>query len=205
MDVFTGFIAAFGFSYSPRGWIKCDGQLLAISQNQSLYSLLGTTYGGDGRTIYGIPDLRGRTPVGDGTAPGIGNFDLGKRGGNVATILQSDQMPEHTHIATVGNSGGSTVTGTLSASTENGAHEQPEEGDFLATSYKGRGDVNSNYAPVGPDNNFVNLGGLNLAVDLGAISVTNANAGGGNPIDTMSPYLVIHYSMAALGIYPPRN
>jgi len=87
----------FGFNFPPRGWALCDGQILPINQNQSLYSLLGTTYGGDGRTSFGLPDLRGRVPIHVGQAGGGTNRTLGSRGGEEAHTLTLEETPAHGH------------------------------------------------------------------------------------------------------------
>ncbi len=94
----------FGGNFAPRGWSFCDGQLLAISQNQALFSILGTTYGGDGRTTFALPDLQGRFPVHHGTGAGLPNRPLGSRGGAFETNLNANQLPAHSH--TVGGNSG---------------------------------------------------------------------------------------------------
>ncbi len=96
-DPFLGQIVMFGGNFAPRGWALCDGQLLAISQNSALFSILGTTYGGDGRTTFALPDLRGRVPVHAGTGPGLTPYRLGERGGQEAVTLTTAQIPSHTH------------------------------------------------------------------------------------------------------------
>ncbi len=103
-DPFIGTIAMFGFNFCPRGWTGAEGQLLAISQNTALFSLYGTTYGGDGRTTFALPDLRGRNPIGDGTGPGLPQFRLGQRGGAVQTTLSVQNMPSHNHPVNATNS-----------------------------------------------------------------------------------------------------
>ena len=91
-EPFLAEVRMVGFNFAPRGWAFCDGQILPISQNQSLYSLLGTTYGGDGRTSFALPDLRGRTPL------HVGNgHTLGQRAGNERQTLGANEMPQHTH------------------------------------------------------------------------------------------------------------
>ena len=100
-DPFIGQIQTFGFSFAPRGWAKCDGQLLQISSNTALFSLLGTTYGGDGRTTFGLPDLRGRVALHQGTGPGLTNRKLGQKGGAETVLLNANTMPTHTHVATL--------------------------------------------------------------------------------------------------------
>ena len=94
---FIADIMIVGFNFAPRGWAHCDGQLLPISQNQSLFSLLGTTFGGDGRTTFGLPDLRGRAPLHEGTGPGLSSRNLGTKSGQNAVALTVAEMPPHTH------------------------------------------------------------------------------------------------------------
>ena len=102
MDPFLGQIQAFGFNFAPRGWAFCQGQLLAISQYSALFSLLGTTFGGDGRTTFGLPDLRSRSIVGMGQGPGQDNISWGERGGSYHHTLTAAQMPQHNHSVHVG-------------------------------------------------------------------------------------------------------
>jgi microcystin-dependent protein len=96
-DPFIGEIRMFGLSFAPRGWAKCDGQLLAIAQNQSLFSILGTTYGGDGESTLGLPDLRGRIPIHAGSGPGRTPRSLGASGGAETVVLAAGEMANHTH------------------------------------------------------------------------------------------------------------
>ncbi len=96
-DPFVGEIILAGFDFAPRGYARCDGQLLLISQNTALFSLLGTTYGGDGRSTFALPDLNGRVPIGTGQGPGLTNRDLGESGGGATVALQESEMPAHTH------------------------------------------------------------------------------------------------------------
>jgi len=96
-EPFVGEIRMFAGNFAPRGWAFCDGQLLAISQNDALFSLLGTIYGGDGRTTYGLPDMRGRIPNHAGTGPGLSNRRLGAKSGTEKETLIVNQLPSHTH------------------------------------------------------------------------------------------------------------
>lgn len=96
-DPFIGEITMFGGNFAPRSWAFCDGQILAIAQNVALFSLLGTTYGGDGRTTFGLPDLRGRIPVHVGNGPGLSGRSWGQRGGQENVTLATQQLPSHQH------------------------------------------------------------------------------------------------------------
>jgi microcystin-dependent protein len=96
-EPFVGEIRMFAGNFAPRGWAFCDGQLLAVSQNDALFSLLGTIYGGDGRTTFGLPDLRGRIPIHAGHGPGLSERRLGAKGGAEKVTLTVNQLPSHTH------------------------------------------------------------------------------------------------------------
>lgn len=97
MEPLIGTIIMFAGNFAPRGWALCDGQLLAISQNSALFSILGTTYGGDGRTTFALPDLRGRVPLHPGNGPGLSQYRLGERTGTEQVTLTSANLPPHTH------------------------------------------------------------------------------------------------------------
>lgn len=96
-EPFVGEIRMFAGNFAPRGWAFCDGQLLAVSQNDALFSLLGTIYGGDGRTTFGLPDMRGRIPIHAGTGPGLAPRLLGAKGGAEKVTLTVNQLPSHSH------------------------------------------------------------------------------------------------------------
>ncbi len=96
-EPFVGEIRMFAGNFQPRGWAFCDGQLLSVSSNDALFSLLGTIYGGDGRTTFGLPDLRGRLPIHAGSGPGLSPRPVGARGGAERVTLTSGQVPAHTH------------------------------------------------------------------------------------------------------------
>ena len=104
-DPFVAEIRIFPFNFAPRGWAWCDGQLLPLSQNTALFSLLGTTYGGNGKSNFGLPDLQGSAPMQQGQGAGLSLRDLGEQGGSPTETLIIQEMPSHTHQA-VANSGG---------------------------------------------------------------------------------------------------
>jgi len=101
MEPFIGQILMFGGNFAPRGWALCDGQLLSIASNSALFSILGTTYGGDGRTTFGLPDLRGRIAMHPGNGPGLSSRNLGQSGGSENHVLTVNQMPVHDHPVSV--------------------------------------------------------------------------------------------------------
>ena len=114
MDPFIGEIIMFGGNFAPRGWALCDGQLLPISQNTALFSILGTTYGGDGRTTFALPDLRGRVAIHEGNGPGLSDYRLGQKGGTEHVTLTTAQIPSHSH-----NLGADSAAGTSNVPTNN--------------------------------------------------------------------------------------
>jgi microcystin-dependent protein len=120
---FVGQIIAVGFNFAPVGWALCQGQLLPISENETLFNLIGTTFGGDGQTTFGLPDLRGRAALGVGQGPGLGQYVLGQPGGVESAALTSSQIGSHTHglsaaaTATTSTPSSSVVLGTPAAAT----------------------------------------------------------------------------------------
>jgi|HubBroStandDraft_3_1064219.scaffolds.fasta_scaffold42074_3 microcystin-dependent protein len=103
-EPFVGEIRMFGFNFPPQGWAFCDGQLLSISQNAALFSLLGTTYGGDGESNFALPDLRSRVPVSQGQGEGLSSYAEGQAGGTETVTLAAAQMPAHTHAVSASSS-----------------------------------------------------------------------------------------------------
>jgi microcystin-dependent protein len=128
-EPFIGEIRMFGGNFTPRGWAPCNGQLLSIAQNTALFSILGTTFGGDGRTTFGLPDLRGRVPMHQGQGPGLTPRTLGESGGREAVALTPAEMPSHAH--------------TLSASDQVGTANSPTGNVPAPSSRRTRA-----YAPV---------------------------------------------------------
>lgn len=129
MEPFIAQILMFGGNFAPRGWAFCDGQLLAISQYTALFSLVGTTYGGDGRTTFGLPDLRGRVAVHPGNGPGLPPVRLGAKGGEATNTLSVAQLPSHNHTAAV--QGANPVGRGEGTTSPNNAY--PAEGGSYAT------------------------------------------------------------------------
>jgi microcystin-dependent protein len=116
MDPFVGEIRPCGFNFAPKGWAFCHGQILSLAQNTALFSLLGTTYGGNGTTTFGLPDLRGRSAVGPGQGPGLSLYDLGEQGGAETVTLTAAEVPAHSHAI-------SASTGTQTSSRPTGGYQ----------------------------------------------------------------------------------
>src|SRR5579872_426070 len=108
MTPFLGQLLAVAFNFAPKGWALCNGQLLAISLDQALFSLLGTTYGGNGQTNFALPNLQGRVPISSGQAPGLSDYPLGQIGGQESHTIIQQELPTHTHFLT-----GTSAAGTL--------------------------------------------------------------------------------------------
>ena len=181
-EPFIGQIQPFAFHFAPRGWAKCDGQLLQISQHTALFSLLGTTYGGDGRTTFALPDLRGRVAIHHGQGPGLVDRKLGEDGGEETVTLSVAQMPRHTHQA----------TGTARCNSGDGT-DVLAQGNVPATD-GGPGQPSRDYHPT--DNADMKAAGVAVNVD---------DAGGSMAHNNMQPFLTINWCIALVGIYPSRN
>ena len=132
-DPFVAEIRIFPFNYAPKGWAWCDGQLMPISQNTALFSLLGTTYGGDGKSTFALPDMQGRVPMHPGHGPGLSMRDLGESGGSETVTLQESELPGHDHslmsLGTIANR--SSPVSNSSARPSAGSSFQPPTGSTL--------------------------------------------------------------------------
>lgn len=167
-ESFVGEIKMFAGSFAPRGWALCDGQLLAVSQNDALFSLLGTIYGGDGRTTFGLPDMRGRIPVHQGSGPGLTPRQIGAKSGTENEILNSNQLPVHNHgfqaSASAADSGypaGQLVADTEPASVYNAT--APDNSNTMPTNTVGNagaGQSHPNMMPFQCINFIIALSGI---------------------------------------------
>ena len=166
MEPFLGEILMFAGNFAPRGWAFCDGQILPISQNQALFSLLGTTYGGDGRTTFALPELRGRVAMHPGTGPGLSSRQLGEKSGVESVTLFPPQMPNHTHAVQVGVSNTigeeDTVSGNVIANHASSFNENPDAGHNLggvSAQNTGGGQAHTNIQPFQCVNYIIALQG----------------------------------------------
>lgn len=183
-EPFVGDIMLFAGTFCPRGWASADGQLLAVSQNDALFSLYGTFYGGDGRTTFGLPDFRGRAIVGEGQGAGLTNRRLGEKSGNANFVVTASNLGGHTHAATTSSQfGASSAIGTVSAPA--GLVLADDDGDDIYNN--AAADVTMSAAS--------------------ASSITRVDSAGSGisstPIE--QPSLAIKYCVALVGIYPSRN
>lgn len=174
-DPFVAEIRIFGFNFAPKGWAFCNGQLLPLSQNTALFSLLGTTYGGNGKSNFALPDLQSRAPMHPGQGPGLSLHDLGESGGSQFVTLLESEMPAHNHIFMVSN--------------QTADIQEPAPEMALARP--------SGALPFVPGNPQPPL--LSMAVQELAIQ------GGSLPHNNMAPYLTLNMCIALQGVFPPRG
>jgi microcystin-dependent protein len=182
-EPFIGQIVLFAGNFAPRGWAFCDGQLLPIAQNDALFSILGTTYGGDGRTTFGLPDLRGRVPLHPGTGPSLTMRRLGEKGGAESASLTVNQLPAHSHPVQ--------ARAVARCSSKAGNADSPK-GAYWAGSSEG-------------DQAYHDTQDTELASDAVAVEAQVGNSGGGQPVATMPPFQGVHFIIALQGIYPSTS
>ena len=175
-DPFLGEIRIFAGNYAPNGWALCQGQIMAISQNAALFSILGTTYGGNGTTTFALPDLRGRLVLGMGQGTGLSNYVEGQVGGSETVTLTTQQMPAHSHSVAASQSG--TVTTPKGGVPAQAVAVGPTSGPKV-------------FAPTSDGTTMSNT----------MIGMT----GGSLPVTIQQPYLVINYIIALTGIFPSRG
>jgi len=174
-DPFIAEIRIFPFNFAPRGWAWCDGQLLPLSQNTALFSLLGTTYGGNGQSNFALPDLQGRAPMHPEQGPGLSLHDLGETGGSETVSLLESEIPAHTH--------------TMQASISAASNLNAPIGNLTAR-------------PFGGGQMYKAPAGATLAPLSDSAA---APAGGDAPHNNLMPYLTLSFCIALQGVYPPRT
>ncbi len=173
---FVGEIRIFGFNFAPVGWALCQGQILPISQNTALFSLLGTFYGGNGTTNFALPNFQGLVPVNQGQGTGLSNYNIGQSGGQATVTLATTQMPAHSHGVHCLSGGGNSNTPV--------AHG-------FAEVVAGRGSINL-YAAAPDSTTTMNGAAL-------------TSTGGGQSHNNMAPYLCLNFCIALQGVFPARS
>jgi len=174
-DPFVAEIRIFPFNFAPKGWATCDGQLLPLSQNTALFSLLGTTYGGDGKSNFALPNMAGNAPMHPGQGPGLSLHDLGETGGSETVTLLESEIPAHAHFMRAHNG-------------DQADHQNPDASTSLAQSANG-----SAYQSTA-NSNLTQLANQILSP-----------AGGDQPHNNLQPYLTLNFCIALQGVFPPRS
>jgi microcystin-dependent protein len=172
---YVGEIRMFGGNFAPAGWALCSGQTLPISENDTLFNLIGTTYGGDGQTTFNLPDLQGRLPVHMGTGTGLSNYTIGEAGGVETVTLTVNQLPVHNHAQSASNAGSVAAPTNAAPGPTSTSFPQPVEVYGAAAS----------------------LVAFNAA--------TLQSGGGSQPHDNMQPYLCVTFIISLFGIFPSQN
>ena len=176
---FVAEVTIFAFNFPPKGWAFCQGQLLPISQNTALFSLLGTNYGGDGKSTFGLPDIQGSAVVGQGQGPGLSPYFVGETTGVETVSLLQSEIPNHPHPFNGLSTAGTTITSAgnqLAAATSGGGKQASYTGNYLSTA---------------SPQTFMNPN-------------TVTPAGSGLPHENMQPYLTLNFCIALQGVFPAR-
>lgn len=181
MEGTIGEIRMFAGTFAPRTWAFCNNQLISIAQNTALFSILGTTYGGNGQTTFALPDFRGRVAVGTGTGPGLSNIQLGQMAGSPTVTLTIPNMPAHNHP----------VTGTIN--------------DTANNDNSGLGSDPTNRRLGAAGNLFTSGNGDQVNMAPSTFNLQTAIAGGSQPFSIMPPYLGMNYIICMFGIFPSRD
>lgn len=199
MEEYLGTIKSFAFNFAPEGWELCNGQLMSISANQALYSLLSTTYGGDGQTTFGLPDLRGRTIVHPGYGPGLDPVTWGQKYGVQKVTLTNATMPYHAHLIVSGN-GDQMVSVQTDTKVHVGSGSAINETDYGTYPFGAGGTAQSIYTESPPSTDRV-AGVYSQSIANG----TTKSVGNGEQVDIKQPFLGVYMCIAVEGVYPSRN
>jgi microcystin-dependent protein len=212
MDMYLASIVPYGFNFAPSGWQMCSGQILPVSQYQAVFALIGTFYGGNGSTTFGLPDLRGRMPIGINQGAGLPAYTIGQVGGAYQESLTLLNLPQHNHTATFTPSGsGGSVSVTVKAlstppnATSPYATAPSATNNVLAATPTGGSFAGQMWAPAttSPD------------IAIGGVTATGGGGGGGTvsigttgsstPINLMNPFLALNFCFCMNGLFPSRN
>jgi microcystin-dependent protein len=174
-DPFVGEIRIVPFNFAPNGWATCNGQLMSISQNTALFSLLGTQFGGDGRSTFGLPNLQGNAPMNQGNGAGLTPRTIGETGGETGVTLTTAEMPAHPHTAMCATESNNGTPGSTVVFGGGGRGKEPA------------------YAPASPQ--------TAVLMSPQAVGMT----GGNQPHNNMPPYLTLNFVIALQGVFPPRS
>lgn len=195
MEGYLGEIRMFAGDYAPRGWMFCAGQTLAMNEYPALYAVVGNAYGGDGRVVFKLPDLRGRVPLAQGQSAGTSNYFLGQMGGYEEVPIGTSNMPQHNHNVEF------TLNATPQATTDANGSSTPADGDVLS---KGVSTLNLTTGEAKIySSSTSNMVDLREAPVNGNISISNS--GGGTPLYNVQPFSVVNFIICVDGYFPLRN
>ncbi|MXV17050.1 phage tail protein [Hufsiella ginkgonis] len=202
MDAYIGLILPWAGTYAPPGWVMCDGRLLQISQYTAVFALFGVNYGGDGRTTFGVPNLIGRLPVGQGQSAGTSTYVLGEMDGAEKVQLTLSTMPAHNHTGSVSNIPLPPPVVSVSV-VDADAHVPAPAANTIAPLYNVAALAEIAGFNSGPADTQLNVGQSTATISSTPVSIglTGANL----PFSVMQPYQVINYIVCLEGFYPPRN
>lgn len=204
MEDYMGMVRMFAGGFTPRTFMSCNGQILAISTNTALYALLGTTYGGNGQNTFGLPNMAGRAPVGIGASP-FGTYYLGEMAGNTAVTLSLSNMPIHNHLATFAGTSVSIPAPTIQASSAVGTSAAPSTTtNTLAQMVVPRTAGVALYNNATPDITL-NVGASSGSTITPTGSITVGISGGSQPTNITNPYLALTFLIVVQGVFPARN
>jgi microcystin-dependent protein len=174
---YVGQILMFAGTFPPAGWMTCQGQLVPISENDTLFNLIGTTYGGDGQETFQLPDLQGRIPIHMGTGPGLSTYNIGQAAGVESVTLSQNQIPQHNHFVQV-------------SATSNNSLANPGSNAILGDAQVGGGNIPNPWAPYNS--------GAQTLLKAGTLQ----NTGGSQPHENIQPILTLTFCISLFGVYP---
>ncbi|MCG6204085.1 tail fiber protein [Rhodopseudomonas sp. HC1] len=210
-DAYIGQIMQVAFNFAPIDWAVAAGQMFNVSQNQALFSLIGGTFGGDGRATFQLPNLQSRVIIGAGQGPGLSNYAWGAHAGVERVALNQSNLPAHSHTAAFtptggGGGGGATVVQALSGVPVASLTTAPAAGSILANTAPIGGSQPKIYAPAGSSGTPVNLGGVSGGsggITGGTVQI--GNTGNNVPVETLPPYLALRTNICLTGLYPMQD
>lgn len=179
MEGYIGVVTTVAYDFAPKNWASCNGQLLSIAQNQALFAILGTTFGGNGVNTFALPNMQSRTALGTGQGSGLNNVTLGELGGSENVSLTINNLPSHVHNGPVQ---------FRMHGSNSGATEPTPDGTFINGFTNGFSNTSPNVQMLAP-----------------AYTATIGVAGSSQPVEILSPYLVLNYVICMYGIFPSRN
>jgi len=195
MDQTIGEIRMFAGNFAPLGWMLCQGQLLSISENEALFAVIGTIYGGDGISTFALPNLASRVPVGMEQGPGLGNITLGQQVGAERVTLMATQLPPHTHVV---DKNSVQVTNGIASNMLSTAHE-PTKGKSLGVA------TNKGISTLGYNQEVPNMTLHETSLRNEDLTKTTLPVGENQPHNNMQPYLGINFIIAIEGNFPSQN